>query len=254
MTNEVVKAVSCNGLGERLPPRADLPDLPLELARAVRTTEGEVSDRYLPRPGDVSIRQAIVAIPAYAAGDEAATDDTLNGWLDRVALAVVNAPGSEGRKAKGAAFIALSGDLPRVCWTLETWQAFMRRGPDARFWPAAAEVDGFLRPIAEQHRAKLATLRRIAAVGSKPERPDPSPPELVSEVARMTLAERDAAIAAIRAKHGVPRRDPAGDDGGSQGAPPPVRAIPVSDAALQAIRDRRRAQLGIAPLPKAKPA
>ena len=71
----------------------------------------------------------------------------------------------------------------------------------------------------------------------------------------MTLAERDAAIEAIRAKHGVPRRNLGDeDDGEGQRRPPPVRAIPVSAAALQAIRDRRHAVLGLAPLPNAKPA
>lgn len=121
---------------------------------------------------------------------------------------------------------------------METWKAFLRRGPDAKFWLGAADVDGFLRPIADQHRAKTATLRRITAGGSTPERTEPSRPEPVSEAARMTLVERDAAIAAIRTKHGIPRPGAGHDDGEVGRTPPPVRPIPVDPAVLQAIRDR----------------
>ena len=203
--------------------------------------------------GDVSISQAAPLIPAYAAADQPVARAVIEGWLHRVALGVVNAPDLEGPKPRVAAILALSGDLPRLCWTMETWQAFLRRGPDGKFWPAAAEVDGFLRPIAEEHRAKLATLRR-SAVGTTAVRPATAPDEPVSEAARMKLAERDAAIAAIRAKHDFPRVGAGHDDGEGQGPPPPVRAVPVDAATLQAIRDRRRAALGLACLPDVKPA
>ena len=127
---------------------------------------------------------------------------------------------------------------------METWKAFLRRGPDAEFWPATADVDGFLRPIADQHRARLATLRRIAADGSLPSRLEPSPPELVSEAACMTLAEPDAAIAAIRAKHGVPRSSAGNDEEEVGRVPPSVRPIPVVPVVLQAIRDRASCRIG----------
>ena len=104
---------------------------------------------------------------------------------------------------------------------METWKAFLRRGPDAKFWPGAADVDWFLRPIADQHRAKLATLRRIADVSRAPKATAPEPPEPVSEAARMTAAEISAAVDAIRAKFSVPRR-PANDGGEADRTPVPV--------------------------------
>ena len=230
MTNELANQGGSHGPRVRLPQSAYVPDPPPELARAVRITEGEASDRYLPVTGDVSISQAEALIPAYAAADQPVARAVIEGWLDRVALGVVNAPDLEGPKPRVAAILALSGELPRLCWTMETWQAFLRRGPAGKFWPAAAEVDGFLRPTAEEHRAKLATLRRIAAVDTTAERPATAPDELVSEAARMTLAERDAAIAAIPAKHDIPRAGAGHDDGEGQGPPPPVRAVPVDAA------------------------
>ena len=169
MTTEAVKTARSLGLQARVPQSVELPTLPPELVRALGMLDGEASDRYLPRPGEVSIPQAIAAIPAYSAAALPIDRAVMDGWLDRVALSVANPPGTDGRKAKGAAFIALSGDLPQLCWTMETWRAFLRRGPDARFWPAASDVAGFLRPIADQHLAKLALLHRIAAVGSEPD-------------------------------------------------------------------------------------
>lgn len=250
MTNEVARPTRGTGLREPLPQSANVPQLPPELARAVRMTAGDASDRYLPRPGKVLIAQAAALIPAYAAADALASRDVMEGWLSRMALAVVNPPDLDGPKPRLATIIALSGDLPVLCWTKETWQAFLRRGPDARFWPAAADLDGFLRPIADQHRAKLATLRHIAAVGSKPERPDPAPAagDEVSEVASMTLEEREAVIAAIYAKHGPIRFNTARDEAEAE-RPPPVQAAPVSPEALQAFRVRCRALVGLLPLP-----
>ena len=135
---------------------------------------------------------------------------------------------------------------------METWTALLRRGPDAKFWPGAADVDGFLRLIADQHRAKIATLRRIAAGGSTPERTEPSRPEPVSEAARMTAAEISAAVKAIRAKYGVPRR-PANDGEKADRTPVPIHSVPVDPVALKAFRARCRAALGLAPLPNATP-
>lgn len=249
MTSSIAKPTAGIALRERIPARTELPDTPPELARALRMTEGEASDRYLPRPGEVAIAQAAALIPAYAAADEPTARDAIKGWLDRVSMAVVNAPLPEAHKAGLAAFFALSGDLPRLCWTMETWQAFLRRGPDARFWPAVSDVDLFLRPIADKHRAKLATLRRIAAAGSAPDKPEPPPVEEASEAARMTMAEREAVVAAIRAKHGLPpsgagrsQREPTGDR-------PPIPGKPVDAATLQAFRARCRALLNVGPLP-----
>ena len=235
-------------LRERVPQHAGMPDLPPELARAYAMTAGELSDRYLPLPGEVAIEQAKAVIPAYAAADQPTTKGTIEGWLDRVALAVANAPDPDGLKAFMAAFIALSGDLPQMCWTMETWRAFLGRGPEARFWPCAAEVDLFLRPIAERHRAKLATLRRMAAVGTASGKAAGERQEPVSEAARMTLAERDAAITAIRAKHGIPRSSPASTAAEAARALPAIHSVPVAPAVLQALRDRRRAALGLAPV------
>lgn len=209
-------------------------------------------DRYLPRPGHVAIEQTIAAILAYAAVDEPTSREVVEGWLDRVMLAVVNPPDPDERGARMAAIIALAGDFPRLCWTMETWKAFLRRGPDAKFWPGAADVDGFLRLIADQHRAKIATLRRIAAGGSTPERTEPSRPEPVSEAARMTAAEISAAVKAIRAKYGVPRR-PANDGEKADRTPVPIHSVPVDPVALKAFRARCRAALGLAPLPNATP-
>ena len=137
MTNEVAKSLCGLGLRERLPQHAAVPDFPPELVPAVAMTDGETSDRYLPRPGHVAIEQAIAAIPADAAVDEPISRDVVEGWLDRVMLAVVNPPDPDERRARLAAIIALAGDWPRLCWTMETWKAFLRRGPDAKFWPVA---------------------------------------------------------------------------------------------------------------------
>ena len=221
MTNEVAKSLRGLGLRDRVPQHAAVPDLPPELVRACAMTEGELTDRYLPLPGAVAIEQAVAVIPAYVATDEPVARSAIEGWLDRLMLAVVNPPDPDGHKARMAAIIALSGDLPRMCWTMETWQGFLRRGPDAKFWPGAADVDWFLRPIADQHRAKLATLRRIADVSRAPKATAPEPPEPVSEAARMTAAEISAAVDAIRAKFSVPRR-PANDGGEADRTPVPV--------------------------------
>ena len=110
MTNEVAKSLCGLGLRERVPQHAAVPDFPPELVRAVAMTDGETSDRYLPRPGHVAIEQAIAAIPADAAVDEPTSRDVFEGWLDRVMLAVVNPPDPDERRARLAAIIALAGD------------------------------------------------------------------------------------------------------------------------------------------------
>lgn len=110
MTNEVAKSLRGLGLRDRVPQHAAVPDLPPELARAVAMTDGEASDRHLPRPGHVAIEQAIAAIPAYAAVDEPTSREVVEGWLDRVMLAVVNPPDPDERKARLAAIIALADD------------------------------------------------------------------------------------------------------------------------------------------------
>jgi len=68
----------------------------------------------------------------------------------------------------------------------------------------------------------------------------------------MTAAEISAAVDAIRAKFGVPRR-PANDGGKADRTPVPVQSAPVDPAALKAFRARCRTVLGLAPLPNATP-
>lgn len=224
--------------------------LPAELARAVGMLDGDWRDHYLPRPGDPVIAMARVALDGVGSMMQTTPPAVIGEWLNRLALAVANPPGPAEMRPRRSAIIMASGDLPRMCWTVETWKAYLRSGPSARFWPAVADVDGFLRPIAEQHAAKLDALRRIAAVGSAPA---PAPPvEPISEAAAMTLAERDAAINAIRGKHGYRRHDYPPDEDDSP-TPPAVRSVPVSDEALRLIRERRRADMGLPPLAAAKP-
>lgn len=63
-------------------------------------------------------------------------------------------------------------------------------------------AEGFLRLIADEHRARLAILRRIAAVVTK--LPSLPPAEPMNEADKLTLTKRKAAVAASRAEDHAP--------------------------------------------------
>lgn len=186
-----------------LPETSGWPELPPALDRVMRLNLADDA-RYLPPPGDRVVEYARIALRHTLGILEPAHPSRIEEWMDRVQVAVAVPPDDGDSRMRVASIHALSGDLPAVCWTVETWRAFLRRGPEARFWPGAPEVDGFLRPIGDAFRAKLAALGRIASVGRiLPPPRVPTRDELERQAWQAkTDAERVAVIDAIRAKHG----------------------------------------------------
>ena len=211
----------------------------------VRLDEG----RHLPGVSPAQALEARDLLPVLRDLCRPGTADVVDAWMDRVFVSVGNPPNGKGKVLRVASLLGVSGDLPRACWTVETFASYVRHyGEKADWWPGPGMVDSFLRPIGRELDGQRRAMERIV-LALAPLGTPPAPPE------DLTAADRARITGEILAKWGIYRGEAAMPrtvaeqiaEVAVKQAPRPSR-YPTPDQ-LRAMRAAGRQRMGLPPLP-----
>ncbi|HEY0205258.1 MAG TPA: hypothetical protein VGC15_14035 [Acetobacteraceae bacterium] len=242
-----------SGAGDPLPPRLPAPELSAGLRRAVELVRLD-SRRHLPGVAPALGTEACDLVAAMRDLCTPAAVEVVDAWMERVFIGCNNPPNTKGKLLRVAAVLGVCGDLPRACWTGETYASYVRHyGEKSDWWPGPGMVDAFLRPIGAELASRRSALEQIAAglpVLAAPDAAadwDDPTPEGRARIVRGIVAKlggggvrREARgvaeqIEAVVAKQG-----------------PRATRYPTADQ-LREMRAARRREMGLAPLGRSRP-